>query len=491
MISETCKVIVYDPKIFYRTFIADTLEKEGYEVFVAETIKMFVPSVNELMPDVVLLDLSELKERDTDFLMALKKSYPTLPVITLLDADKKEYMVRYIKAGVFDCVAKPVIREELLLTVKKAKEFTRYKKEENLRLGKLKRFAHGSEKILGFVKEKQMSLPKFYPNDRLIQSILDSIAQVLDASSISISWLSPDKKTYQVIASAGHNLDVKLFKPRAVGEGIVGYVASQKESIHVVDILTDKRFKTSSFRDQYKSGSFLSGPIIISGDVVGVLNVSDRRDGKPFSEEDFLLFKTFLLQITYAAEGGLIIKALEENNARLEIYKEISKHIVNLVEAGDILNRILQTITVFLKATGSCLFILDENREFFINEGGYGLKFKNKVTFVKSHEELLEHIFSEKDKSILKLIKVFVSSEDIETFCSVPVKLKNYPLGFLVVINCSHQLIDEILMEDLGMFVSVAFKNNWLYKNLCVVADELVKANRELEELTRKKQPGK
>lgn len=484
--TNQAKVVIYEPKTFFRALIADLLEREGHEVLVSENIKSLAASIYEFNPEVILVELSELKERDNEFLMALKKSFPTLPVICLVDAEKKELVVRYLRAGVFDCVSKPIIKEELLISVKKAMEFSYYQKEESQRLNKLKRLAHGSEKLLSLFQKNSIKIPLNHPGDKLIQSILDSISLVLEAEKVSLSWLDRNKNTYQVIASAGHKLDRSEFKPRVIGEGIVGYVAYHKDAVYVEDMTKDKRFKTSSFKEQYKSNSFMCGPIMFADEVAAVLSVSDKKDGKSFSEEDFLLFKTFLMQINYALEGSLMIKTLEAHNEKLRIYKEIAEHIVNLVEGGDIINNILQTIAAHFNAKGTALFIIDENKEFFINEGSTGLKFREKVTFTEAQELFLSQNLTDKNKIALKLAKLFLKDVEIEKFISAPIKLKNFPLGFLFLVNYAVDEGDSSLVEDITELVSVAFKNNWLYKNLCVVADELVKANRELEVLSKK-----
>lgn len=484
--NDLRKVLVYERKTFYRLLMVEILEKEGYEVFSEETLKGVISTLYKESPDVFLVDLSELKERDTDFLMAVKKSFPTLPIITLVDAENKELVVRYLRAGVFDCISKPIIKEELLISVKNAIEFSQFRRGSNLPIDRLKRLAFGSEKILEILNERHIKVPLLHPGERLVQSILDAMSLVLEAEKVSLSWLDREKKTYQVIATAGHNVKNISFKPRKLGEGIVGYVALHKEPIHVVDIAKDKRFTASPFKEQYKSGSFLCGPILLSDEVIAVLSVSDKKDGNIFSEEDFLLFKTFLLQVTYAIESSLMIKTLEIHNQKLAIYKKIAEHIVNLVEGGDIIKNILKTLVEYFNGEGASLFIIDENKEFFVNEGAVGLPFKERVPFMPSSEVLLTQIFTKENKEVERLISQFISFPALTNFCSAPIKLKNFPLGFLLIANNAIEPEDKTILEDISSLVSIAFKNNWLYKNLCLITEELVRANRELEELNKK-----
>jgi hypothetical protein len=321
----------------------------------------------------------------------------------------------------------------------------------------------------------------------LIQSILDSIVIAFDAEKVSLSWLDKEKKKYYVVACAGYCIDIKLFKPRSIGEGIVGYVAHTKEAIYVPDISNNEKFKSSPFKDQYKSSSFMCGPVILNNEVVAVVSVSDRKIPKPYTEEDFILFKSFIAQISFALESSFMISFLETSFRRLNIYKEISSLIVDMVDTGDILNKILVSITKYLNAEGSALYVMDENKENFLLEAKGFLNFKEKFVY----HELLEKLLSgpqdsRSSKALFNAVSKFIENGLIRNFVSFPIFMKNFPLGFLLFINLSEKEdVDYDAMHDICKLISVAFKNNWLYKNLCITADELVRVNRELEEANK------
>jgi len=74
------------------------------------------------------------------------------------------------------------------------------------------------------------------------------------------------------------------------GEGVSGRVWQSGEALLVKDIAKDERVPNSP-RTRYKTSSFLSVPLKMTGENVGVVNVSDRKDGRSFTEDDLSLLE--------------------------------------------------------------------------------------------------------------------------------------------------------------------------------------------------------
>ncbi len=70
-----------------------------------------------------------------------------------------------------------------------------------------------------------------------------------------------------------------------VGQGVAGYVALHREPLWVEDIVRDGRFPVRDSA-RYVTGSFLCVPVQSNGRLLGVLNLTDREDRRPFSEQD-------------------------------------------------------------------------------------------------------------------------------------------------------------------------------------------------------------
>ncbi len=72
---------------------------------------------------------------------------------------------------------------------------------------------------------------------------------------------------------------------RKIGQGICGKVIRLSEPVLVKDIDQDIRFRRNGFK-HYRTGSFMSIPLIVRGSSFGLINVGDKTSGEQFSEQD-------------------------------------------------------------------------------------------------------------------------------------------------------------------------------------------------------------
>ncbi|MEZ4600259.1 MAG: GAF domain-containing protein [Syntrophotaleaceae bacterium] len=102
-----------------------------------------------------------------------------------------------------------------------------------------------------------------------------------------------------------------------IGEGIAGRVARDQEPVLVIDIEHDERFKGTG-RDRYKTRSFISCPIIGQDELLGVLNINDKKGGGPFSEEEFSLVRVLASQAALALKNAYLLGKYKEKTAHAE-----------------------------------------------------------------------------------------------------------------------------------------------------------------------------
>ncbi len=481
------RILIYHPKVFYRTFIGDLLKKEGIDCEAFESVNLLLKSMSENTPQGIIVDVEELGDKDLAFIEFVRKKFPQVAVIVVIGGEKREYASRYLKMGAIDCIEKPIKKEELLSAVRKISNIEKQRKENiNPSVERLMALSETTER-LSKIARKKIPIKLSYPQSELVQSILDTILMLFNAEKVSLSWLDMDKRKYYVIACSGLCEDISRLKPKAMGEGIIGYVADKKEAVLVKDISRDVRFSESPYKRQYKSGSFMCGPIFLDGDVVATISVSDKKDRSHFTEEDLFLFKSFLNQLSYVFKTNLLMEELEKNTKRFELYYELSDHIINLVESNEILSNLISSVLKHFLAEGGAIYIIDENREFIVKESSLGLRFKERVQFYEHVSEFLSQIqISLNSKDLTRLIETLFLEEKISNAITIPIFLKSFPLGFLVIINSRLKDFDENMLMDLSRLFSVAIKNDWLYKNLNKTVDELVETNKKLTLLMKK-----
>lgn len=90
-----------------------------------------------------------------------------------------------------------------------------------------------------------------------------------------------------------------------IGEGIAGEVAATGNAILCMDCENDERFKKySSADDKSSPKTLVSVPLSVSGRLIGVINLSDRSDSKPFTDDDLDLLQAIANQMAMSIDNA-------------------------------------------------------------------------------------------------------------------------------------------------------------------------------------------
>jgi diguanylate cyclase (GGDEF)-like protein len=128
--------------------------------------------------------------------------------------------------------------------------------------------------------------------EQAAQDLLESIFKVATAlvrgERASLMLREENSDTHFVIAMArGIAEEVRLQARIREGEGIAGRVASTKLPL----LVRGRGELAGSRRAEYRSDSFVSVPILVENRAQGVLNMTDRADGKPFDTADLAMMQ--------------------------------------------------------------------------------------------------------------------------------------------------------------------------------------------------------
>jgi two-component system, OmpR family, KDP operon response regulator KdpE len=113
------RVLVIDDEIQIRRLLRITLEKQGFDVYEAETGKDGLRMVLVAKPDVIVLDLG-LPDRDGLTVLTDLRSWSTVPVIILSVRNTEEDIVRLLNAGADDYLIKPFNTGEFIARIQVA-----------------------------------------------------------------------------------------------------------------------------------------------------------------------------------------------------------------------------------------------------------------------------------------------------------------------------------------------------------------------------------
>jgi DNA-binding NtrC family response regulator len=183
------RVLVVDDEYLIRWTLQQNLEKEGYEVLLAENGEQALDKVENEAPDLMLLDINMPGMDGYEVLGKALKADPTVVPIMLTAYEEVEKVVRAIRLGAFDYITKPFNFEKVRLSIQKALEASQLKRElKRLRRETGNRF--GFNNIVAVSKEMERVL-----------RIAEKMAQS-DAATVLIQGESGTGK--EVIAHAIH-----------------------------------------------------------------------------------------------------------------------------------------------------------------------------------------------------------------------------------------------------------------------------------------------
>ncbi|MGB9711318.1 MAG: sigma-54-dependent transcriptional regulator [Thermodesulfovibrio sp.] len=128
-------ILIIDDEQLQREILQTILSEEGYNVYTASCLEEAKEIIGKVLPDIILTDLKLGTQNGIEILNSLPEE-PFKPAVIVITAfGTISSAVDAIKKGAFDYLTKPLDKEVLLVTVKKAEERMNLIKE-NLRLRK-------------------------------------------------------------------------------------------------------------------------------------------------------------------------------------------------------------------------------------------------------------------------------------------------------------------------------------------------------------------
>jgi response regulator RpfG family c-di-GMP phosphodiesterase len=315
-------VLVIDDELVVCELLSDLLKDRGYVVKYAlsggEGVRQSKQDKFDLiMTDLKLPDidgikvLEEIIEFDSDSVVIIITGYPSFETVQAA-----------LRHGAYDYITKPFNIEEISFVVKRAVAFKNLVLT-NKRL--MKELEQQNIKLEEIVKERTKELTIFYRIGREMTSTLkldevlgivtDRISKTLDSEICSILLL--DKKTQELSIRYACGLDEEVMHQTKIklGEQVSGWVAKYGDAVLVDDIELDPRFAKKN-QEKYYTHTLISVPLVAKGEVIGVLNVNNKKTKEPFSKGDFRFVKGVANEAAIAIENALLFTSLEDSYMR-------------------------------------------------------------------------------------------------------------------------------------------------------------------------------
>ena len=222
---------------------------------------------------------------------------------------------------------------------------------------------------------------------------------------------------------AGKDIDTRFIRTHKIkiGEGIAGTIAKQRKPILVTDIENDERFKGKT-RNRYKTKSFIACPIVSKNRVLGLININDKKDKTPFTENELILVKIIADQSAIALEKAFLISQVRTKDMEFE---EINNNLIDCeVSRTELFTQISHALRTPLHSIKGAVYYLlkadkltkGEQKEFFgiiSNETGNLISIIERfIDFIRPEDKI--ELTHRTLINIAELIKETVNSKSLQ-----------------------------------------------------------------------------
>lgn len=141
------------------------------------------------------------------------------------------------------------------------------------------------EEAIAAIQQMSENISSFLHLSEVGQEIINTACKILNVEICALLLLDESSETLSVLAKTGIEDEFARAIKIKKGDEISGIVAKMKQAEIVNDLERKKRIYNLKYDSCYKN-ALVSLPLVVKNKVLGVLNVSNRKTGGPFSHID-------------------------------------------------------------------------------------------------------------------------------------------------------------------------------------------------------------
>jgi len=337
--NKIFKILLVDDEPLVRTTLKSILLLfKNYKIMEAEDGISALEILGKKDVDLVIADINMPRMGGIELLRTIKDFDPLIPVVIITGFPVLDVAVEAMKQGASDFIVKPFKIEQIELVVQKTIK-DRQLLLENAQLNRELQHKKEIERLNRILYRKVRNLTILYKigetlneatlnRDNLFNHIVELGLEVTDARKASLMIMDPERKRLEIKAFRGLPLDFAKKVSIGLGEGIEGKVAKKGQPILIRDINNLQEYLNVS-NVCYDTSSYISVPLLIKGEVLGVLNAADRGDGKSFSRDDMNLLSAVAQRAALCLENLALYESVYNNLA------DTLRSLVSTIEAKD------------------------------------------------------------------------------------------------------------------------------------------------------------
>ena len=158
------------------------------------------------------------------------------------------------------------------------------------------------------------------PGRETFTAMLELINTILPFDGASLYLRGQETDRLQEVASAGKRVDLVSFLTIGSGPGLTGWTAASKKPV----LLSDRQLG-DEFEPENSFRTIMSVPLLLTNDVVGVLNLGCHR-ARAYEKKDIRLMSIVADQCAVSIERQIYQSQIEQKNAELiEAHRKLAQ----------------------------------------------------------------------------------------------------------------------------------------------------------------------
>ena len=198
----------------------------------------------------------------------------------------------------------------------------------------------------------------------LLELILDKSVQLIGVQSGSCLLVDPETGELVFRVVQGPYSEKIAGTRLPFGKGIAGRVAQTGEPLIINDVEDSSLwFSGIDDKSEFRTESILTVPLIHQRDVLGVLQLVNRRNGLPFTSADLTLLTAFAGEAAVTLENARLLQqtdaALQERVEELSLLREIDRQLTHQLEMEGTVQNMLLWMQRLYQASAGYIVLLD------------------------------------------------------------------------------------------------------------------------------------
>jgi signal transduction histidine kinase len=306
------RVLIVEDSLDILSFLAeDVLPYHGFQVAAATTGQEGLDKLSSADPDLLLLDLELPDMSGIDILKRVQEDDIDIPIVLMTAYGSESIAVEAFRLGAKDYIIKPFTTEQVIEVLERTLIETRLRREKAELTDSLQRRVEQLT-ILSAVGKSVVSLMDI---QELLSRIVEAGVYLTSAEEGFLLLVDPESDDLYLRAAKNLGNDQTQGFRLKVDDSLAGEVVRTGKPVRRGGKGTGRDFKVKT---GYLVRSLLHVPLLLKGEVIGVLSVDNQLSAVEFTEEDQYLLSTLADYAAISIENSTLYEELRKKMGDLE-----------------------------------------------------------------------------------------------------------------------------------------------------------------------------